>query len=79
MKKSTKLGAMIAAGILALGLAGCAASADAKSGAGNTTARYVELPDGGEVLCVFWVPVDNTGVASSEGAQLSCDWVGVSR
>jgi len=64
----------VAAGVA---LTGCAANADAKTGPGQTVARYVDLPDGNQVLCVFWVPVDNTGVASAEGAQLSCDWEGI--
>lgn len=71
--------AAFAALCLAVGLSGCAASANAKAGDGNTVARYVELPDGGQVVCVFWVPVDNTGIATSEGAQISCDWEGVAR
>ena len=58
----------------ALALTGCAASTEAKSGAGTTTARNVDLPDGGTVTCVFWVPIDTAGVASAEGAQMSCDW-----
>lgn len=74
-----KIIAVIGAAALAIGISGCAASADAKSGAGNTAARHVDLPDGGQVLCVFWVPVDNTGVATAQGAQLSCNWAGVSR
>jgi ABC-type glycerol-3-phosphate transport system substrate-binding protein len=69
-----KVVAVALAAVAMLGLAGCGASAAAKAGEGNTVARYVDLPDGGQVLCVFWVPVDNTGVATAEGAQISCGW-----
>lgn len=62
------------AGVVAL--TGCAASAAGKVGDGQLVSRYVELPEGGQVLCVFWVPVDNTGVASAEGAQMDCNWEG---
>lgn len=62
-----------------LGLAGCAASTEAKTGPGQVLAKTVELPDSRQVVCVFWVPVDASGVASAEGAQMDCDWVGVAR
>lgn len=78
-KAIAAVAAVVLAVVLAVGLSGCAASANAKSGNGNTVARYVELPEGGQVLCVFLVPVDNTGIATSEGAQISCDWEGVAR
>lgn len=64
-----------AAALIALtALAGCAASTEAKTGDGQITARYVDLPDGGQVACVFWVPVDGLGYAEATGAQMSCDW-----
>lgn len=74
MKKAIATVALVVA---ALGMTGCAASAAGKVGDGQLVSRTVELPDGGEVLCVFWVPVDNTGVASAEGAQMDCNWEGI--
>lgn len=58
----------------ALAFTGCAASAAGKVGDGQLVSRSVTTSDGRQVECVFWVPVDNTGVASAEGAQMDCDW-----
>ena len=74
MKK--KIIAAFIIGLAALTLTGCAASAAAKISDGQIKSRTVTLTDGRHVECVFWVPVDNTGVASAEGAQMSCDWAG---
>jgi len=61
--------------LAALTLAGCASSASAKISDGQVKSRMVKLSDGRSVECVFWVPVDNSGVATANGAQMSCDWV----
>lgn len=76
MRRSSRVWAIVTIALTLTLLVGCAASAEAKSGEGNTVARYVALPDGDRVLCVFWVPVDSVGVATAEGAQISCDWGG---
>lgn len=75
MTNTKKAVAVISTIALALALSGCAVTTGAKSGPGQTEAKYVETPEG-QVLCVFWVPVSAAGVASAEGAQISCDWAG---
>jgi hypothetical protein len=68
-KKITIAGAELFA---ALTLAGCATQADQKITDGQVVTRTVELPSGTEVECVFWVPIDNLGKATAEGAQMQC-------
>lgn len=74
MKKRYAIPALMAAGLI---LSGCATQVGDKITNGQVTSRVVDLEDGRSVTCVFWVPVDNSGVAVTEGAQLSCDWATV--
>lgn len=66
----------VAAG-LALSLTGCMNTNIATSHA-QVVAKYVDLPDGSKVLCVFWVPSDSSGM-TTDSAQLSCNWAGVTK
>lgn len=78
MKTKTTIAAL-AITAAAIGLTGCAASAAGKVGDGQLVSRAVTTSDGRDVECIFWVPVNNTGVASAEGAQMDCDWEGAAR
>lgn len=69
MKKFGLVGLGLA-GILALG--GCAASTEAKITDGQVKTRAVTLETGEVVDCIFWVPIDSSGVASAEGSQMQC-------
>lgn len=53
-------------------MTGCAVSTEAKITDGQVKTRSVTLETGEVVDCVFWVPVDGSGVASAEGAQMQC-------
>jgi outer membrane lipoprotein SlyB len=77
MNKRVVIAATIAAAALAL--TGCAASTDAKTGPGQVTSKLIPTVDGGNVECVFWVPVDGTGYAEAQGAQMDCNWEGANR
>lgn len=67
-----KAAAAVAALALVVGISGCASVAD-RADETNVTARYVDLPDGRQVVCVFWVSAPSTATG---GGSIECDFGG---
>ncbi len=56
-------------------MVGCAATPEGMTEqGGRATGTAVTLPDGREVMCVFWDPY-----ASGSDVELSCDWLTAGR
>jgi hypothetical protein len=62
--------AAVAALALVLGVTGCSRGVQRTDGS-NVTARYVDLPDGSQVVCVFWI---STTASAAGGGSIECDF-----
>lgn len=61
--------ALVSAAVL-VSAAGCA-SVEQRTDDTNVTARYVDLPDGRQAVCVFWVSTTNSATG---GGSIECDF-----